>query len=151
MKRRNRIIATFTSIAFGLAIIVGAVGIVLFFLPIGLGPIFNPDFLTTLKAALLVFDFTQTQFDVLTQYLTLGVLGFGVIVALLWLILGLVKKHFIVFLFFFLTLVCTAYWGLITFFGFEYFLNYLVSTSTLDIAEVIKRAAVFSHYILVFI
>lgn len=150
MKRRNRVLLAISSVGFGLAIVIAAVTIVCIFFP----TIFNPhaglkfglEFVPALENFLVVFDFFQTEYDIFVQYAALGIIALGGIISLLWLILGLCKKHFIEILLFFLTLLCTAYFAFISFYGIDYVLTY-ISTEEIQIWPLLKKIFIVADFL----
>ena len=147
MKKSNRILTVLSIVAFSLGIIIGAITIVSLFFPLKGYPKFGIDFVTSLEIYTLIFDFLQTDIDIFIQYLSLSVLAVGAILAIVWLILGLVKKHFIEILFFFLTLVCFAYFSYICFYGVGYLLAYIDSAATIEAVPLVKKILIFADYL----
>ena len=159
MKRRNRVLTVLALTAFGLGIVIAAISIVCLFFPLkgdvkfvcplaweG-APIFGIPFIDHfVQAALITFDFTQWQYDIFIQFAVIGVWGAGVLIALLWLIFGLCRKHFIEIAFFFLTLVCFAYFGFIVFYGVDYMLTYIETADPLNIWQLLKKIGIFAVY-----
>ena len=148
MKKSNRILAALSSVAFSVGILIGAITIVCLYFPLKGYPKFGIDFVTSLELYTIIFDFLQTDLDIFIQYTCLGVLVIGVILALVWLILGLARKHFIEILFFFLTLVCFAYFSYICLYGISYVFAYIDTAATIEVIPLIKKILITADYLL---
>lgn len=147
MKKSSRILFVLSMVAFGLGIVIGAISIVCLFFPLSGAPKFGFEFIpAVLEFAYTIFDFHQWTYDIFIQYTVIAIIGVGGLIALVWLILGLCRKHFIEILFFFLTIVCFAYFAFIVFFGVDYLLDY-IETGDYVILSAIMKSGIFFIYL----
>lgn len=122
MKKRDRVLGALSAVVFGLLVFVIVVAFFAYFgkeLKYGIG------FVDALKLIPTLFDFSQTTFYVITQYLTLATFLIGIVWACIWLILGCCKKHLIEILFFFGILVAFFFFGLVMMLHGETFFRYI--------------------------
>jgi len=110
MKKRNRILGAVGGVVFGAVVVTFLVAFVIYF---GKELLFGINFIDALKRLELLFDFQQTQINVLTQFATLAIFGVGAIWGIVWLVLGACKKHLIEILFFLGTCVAFFFFGLV--------------------------------------